>query len=222
MGRQSTGWRRSATNSMETGSETCSRALICWLAVCLMAGPSCRSAARSPTVESLYERASPWPPFLSAVTANRDLWQRVGEHAAIPAALIDRFAHAGHDLRLLIVAEDWCTDSANTIPYVVRLASLADVDVRILDRTLGASLMSRHPSADGRGVTPLVVFIRGHEDAGAWVERPRALQAAFKNMVDDSESRHTVQARQAWYDADRGRSALEEIVQIAERTAVSR
>ena len=29
------------------------------------AGPSCRSAARSPTVESLYQRASPWPPFLT-------------------------------------------------------------------------------------------------------------------------------------------------------------
>ena len=46
-----------------------------------------------------------------------------------------RLARAGRDLRLLVVAEDWCTDSANTIPYVARLAALAGVELRILDRT---------------------------------------------------------------------------------------
>ena len=92
----------------------------------------------------------------------------------------------------------------------------------MLDRTIGAPLMRRHPSQDGRGVTPLVVLLRVGEDAGAWVERPRALQDAFRHMATDPDSRQRFEARQAWYDADQGRSALEEVVQVAERTAGSR
>ena len=112
--------------------------------------------------------------------------------------------------------------SANTIPYVVRLAALSGVELRILDRTVGAPLMVRHPSADGRGVTPLVVFVRGGDDAGAWVERPRPLQEAFRTMGDDPASHHHAAERQAWYDGDQGRTALEEIVTAAERTVTAR
>lgn len=176
----------------------------------------------SPSVEPLFERGSEWPRFLANVRVHADLWHRDQERTPVSSAIVERLARTGHDLRLLVVAEDWCTDSANTIPFVAQLAWRANVPLRLINRTVGAPLMSRHPSADGRGVTPLVVFIRGNRDAGAWVERPRPLQEAFRRMADDPASHHRAADRQSWYDADQGRTALEEIVAAAERTAASR
>ena len=54
------------------------------------------------------------------------------------------------------------------------------------------------------------------------MERPRPLQEAFRTMADDAASHHHAANRQAWYDADQGRTALEEIVTIAERTVTPR
>ena len=195
--------------------------LTVWVAMSLVAWAP-RLDATPPTVETLYQRASGWPQFVASVRVHPELWHRDAEHTAIPPALVERLARAGRDLRLLVVAEDWCTDSANTLPYVARLASLAGVELRIVNRTVGAPLMTRHPSVDGRGVTPLVVFVRGRDEAGAWVERPRPLQEAFRTMADDPASHHHAANRQAWYDADKGRTALEEIVTIAERTVTPR
>jgi len=191
------------------------------LAVSLAAGVP-RLDAATLAVETLYQHASDWPQFVATVRVHSELWHRDARQTAIPPALVQRLARAARDLRLLVVAEDWCTDSANTIPYVARLAALAGVELRILDRTAGAPLMARHPSADGRGVTPLVVFVRGSADAGAWVERPRPLQEAFRTMADDPASHHHAAERQAWYDGDQGRTALEEIVTAAERTVTAR
>ena len=35
---------------------------------------------------------------------------------------------AGTGLRLLVVAEDWCSDSVNTVPYLATLATRAGVE----------------------------------------------------------------------------------------------
>jgi hypothetical protein len=192
-----------------------------WLALSLADGTP-RLDATPPAVEMLFQQASQWPKFVATVRVHSELWHRRAAQTPIAPVLVQRLARAGRDLRLLVVAEDWCTDSANTIPYVARLAALAGVELRILDRSVGAPLMARHPSADGRGVTPLVVFVRGSVDAGAWVERPRPLQEAFRTMADDPASHHHAAERQAWYDVDQGRTALEEIVTAAERTASAR
>jgi hypothetical protein len=74
--------------------------------------------------------------------------------------VVERFRRVGGDLRLLIVAEDWCPDSVHTVPYVAALAAQAGVDMRIVDRGSGAAMMKRHPAPDGRGVTPIVVLLR--------------------------------------------------------------
>jgi Thioredoxin len=170
---------------------------------------------------ALYDRAATWEQFLDRVHVQRDRWQRNAQAAVAPAQ-VERLARAGRGLRLLIVAEDWCADSVNTVPYIATLAASARVEVRVLDRSAGAALMARHRTSDGRTVTPLVIFLRDGRDAGAWIERPAALQAMFRSMADDPDRAREFANRQAWYDADRGRSTLDEILTIAERIAGGR
>jgi hypothetical protein len=111
--------------------------------------------------------------------AQRDLWLTTTAKARVPSDMLARFKRAAGGLRILVVAEDWCPDSVNALPYVAALASSAAVPLRIVDRTLGEPLMNRHRTPDGRIATPTVVLLRNGREVGAWVERPGLVQRWF-------------------------------------------
>jgi hypothetical protein len=160
--------------------------------------------------------------FVQATTQQRNLWVQNVAAAKIEPRMVERFRRAGKDLRLLIVAEDWCPDSANTVPYVAALAAQAGIDLRIVDRVSGAAIMKRHPAPDGRAVTPVVVLLRRQVDVAAWVERPALLQSLFQSIGTNPESARQFAQRQTWYDADRGRTTVAEIVTLAEQHTLAR
>ena len=168
---------------------------------------------------ALFERGRTFEQFLDRVSSQRELWIRNAAAPTVAPLMVRRLQRVGGALRLLIVAEDWCPDSVNTVPYIVRLASLADVPARIVDRRDGQAIMQRHRASDGRTVTPVVVLLRGADDVGAWIERPRALQQRFLGLRANPEESERFARRQSWYDADRGETTVAEIVALAERTA---
>jgi hypothetical protein len=182
---------------------------------------SLQPGANAPAPDKLFEHGRTFEQFVDHVTAQRDLWRRNTNEASVAPELVQRLARVGNGLRVLVVAEDWCPDSVNTVPFVAALASLAQVGLRIVDRAEGGSLMARHPASDGRLVTPTIILLRADVDVGAWVERPEPLQSLFHTLSNPESARLFAQ-RQVWYDADRGRTALSEFVALAERTATGR
>ena len=108
----------------------------------------------------------------------------------------------------------WSSDSG-----VAGLAFSASVPLRIVDRKIGAPLMDRHRTPDGRIATPTVVLLRAGDEVGAWVERPGVVQQWFLSMATDPESVRRFGERQAWYESDGGRTVLAEVTALAERTA---
>lgn len=157
--------------------------------------------------------------FLEKATAQQEVWSRNATDGRVPPDFVKRLRAVNADLRVLIVAEDWCPDSVNTVPYIVKLTTLADVPARIVDRQTGQAIMQRHRASDGRMVTPVVVLLRGGEDVGAWIERPQALQQLFLSLRAHPENAERFAQRQSWYDADSGRTTLAEFVDLAERTS---
>jgi hypothetical protein len=167
--------------------------------------------------DALFERGETFHTFVAHVQSQRKLWLRNSGQVASPG-FVARLAHVRQHLRFLVIAEDWCVDSANTVPYLAELAASAHVPLRILDRNSSSAVMDRHRTGDGRMVTPLVVLLRGDVDAAAWVERPAPVQQWFRSMATDPASADRFARRQQWYDRDRGRTMLDEIVTLAERT----
>ena len=172
--------------------------------------------------ERLFDSGDTWPQFLDKVEAQRELWRRTAAGAAVSPDLVNRVQREGRGLQFLVVAEDWCPDSAYTVPYVARLADLTQVPLRIVDRLRGERLMRAHPAADGRTVTPTIVLLRDGVDVGAWVERPEVLQQLFRSMSSSPESARQFAQRGSWYEADRGVSVLTEIVALVEQTRASK
>lgn len=157
--------------------------------------------------------------FLDSAKAQHDLWEKNAARAGSSPSLVNRLKRVSDGLRVLVVSEDWCADSVHTVPYIATLAAAAGVDLRVVDRTVGEPIMRAHPTRDGRPVTPTVVLLRHNVDVGAWIERPAPLQRLFFAMATDSESARQFGQRNAWYDADRGRTTIAEFVALAEQTA---
>jgi len=139
---------------------------------------------------------------------------------SVPSDVIERFRRASGGLRIIAVAEDWCPDSVNALPYIASLASSASVPLRIVDRALGEALMNRHRTTDGRPATPTIVLLRDGSEVGAWVERPDIVQQWFLSMATNAESARRFGDRRSWYDADRGHTVLAEVTALAERTTL--
>lgn len=186
----------------------------------LLAIAACVQLAAQPSTEAarLFEHGVSFDQFLANVRAQRDVWLSTASQSDVDREAVLRLTRAGKGLRLLIVAEDWCVDSAHIVPYVARLAAASGVELRIVDRDLGAPLMARHRTRDGRPATPTIVFIRDGRDAGAWVERPSPLQELFFSMVTNADSATRFADRASWYNADRGRTTIAEVLALVEQT----
>ena len=100
-----------------------------------------QASGQSVTIERFFESGQTWQQFLASVSTQRDLWLKTETAVTVPLDVIERAKTAGRGLQLLVIAEDWCPDSAYSVPYVARLAQSAGIPLRILDRKAGAPLM---------------------------------------------------------------------------------
>jgi len=189
--------------------------------LCLVLFAAIQGAAGSPTALNLFEQGQRFGEFVSSVKVQRDLWRKNVADAIVPPDLLARFTRVAPGLRLLVVAEDWCPDSVYAVPYIARLADTPGVELRVVDRKDGRPIMQRHTTPDGRQVTPTVVLLRRGQDVGAWIERPVPLQRLFQSLADPASARQFAE-RERWYAADRGRTTLTELVELAERTTDGR
>ena len=195
------------------------------LAVALAAalcGPADTPVPVAPdTVAALWADGESFADFLEAAKRRRDTWHGNYAKGIADPAIVARARAIPGRWRFLVVAEDWCGDSANTIPY---FASLVDAvpgfEIRIVRSEPGDLILDRHRSVDGRKSTPTVVLLTdGMEQAGCWVERPKPLQDWFQEQKPKMNNEDLHAEKYKWYDQDAGRTTLEELVALAEAAA---
>lgn len=191
------------------------------LSACL-AGGAVTAQGEQIALGELYRDGVTFEKFLEASERRADAWHAHYDHGTADPAVVARArALQLGEVRLLVVAEDWCSDSVNTLPYLARLTEQVDsVDIRIIDSRVGAALMEQHPTADGRAATPTVVLLDGsNREIGAWIERPAPLQDWYQANQDTLTPRQLGRQKQDWYDQDQGEQTLLEIVALLERVA---
>lgn len=93
---------------------------------------------------------------------------------------------AAESLRVVVVTEDWCGDSAVTVPYIARLAEAAGVPLRIFRQSVFTDLKEWYV-ADGATHIPTVSVIDTSGDPPQerfrWIERPGAAHGRVKAWV---------------------------------------
>jgi len=166
---------------------------------------------------ALYAQGVTFAQFLDQVRARRDEWRAHYNDATVSPDLITRMRALPGRRRILVIAEDYCLDSANTIPYVARLVDGAPerLELRVLDATRGRPVMDAHPTPDGRAATPTIVIL---DENGwliaAWTERPSATQTWFLEQQKVMMQKPLRDQLEAWYAGDAGRTTVAEIAAL--------
>jgi hypothetical protein len=80
--------------------------------------------------------------------------------------------------------------------------------------------MEAHRTRDGRAATPTLILLdENWNEVGCWVERPSELARwgeLERAKLSDGEF---VRQKTAWYDRDRGRSTVREVLDMIEHAA---
>jgi len=171
------------------------------------------------TLRALYEAGRPFQEFLAAARSRRDEWHLHYRAAQVPDSLLTRARAVEGTWYLLAVAEDWCGDSANTIPYLARLAERVDgLDMAVIDSRRGRGVMEARRTPDGRPATPTVLLLdAGWNEVGSLVERPAPLMEWYQAHRADMSSEDLHEHIYGWYGRDRGVSTLAQVVGMMER-----
>lgn len=189
------------------------------MALCTAAPPATDSLA------ALHASGRTYATFLAGAERRKEMWQSNTAWGKVDPALLARGRALAGPLRLLVVLEDGCSDSANTIPYLATFAdSLGGIlDIRLVNSTEGKWVMERHRTADGRAATPTVVLLDAEgNDVGCWVERPSALARWMNENRPKLSQQELMDGKFAWYNQDRGGESIRGILDMLEHPGASR
>jgi hypothetical protein len=118
----------------------------------------------------------------------------------------------------LLISEAWCGDAAFTVPVIAALAkALPSLDLTIVLRDEHLEIMDKFLTDGGRSIAKLIVIDpMTHQVLGSWGPRPTVAQEmvmAWKQKPDFNQ-KEMAQALFHWYEGDKGKSTLNEIVQL--------
>ena len=173
-----------------------------------------------PDYLGLFRQGITFAAFLEHARVRAEEWKQRYNDAAVTPDVVTRMRALPARRLLLIVAEDWCSDSMNSIPHIARLVDGAPerVTLRIVDSTIGRPIMDAHLTPDGRAATPTIVVL-GEDGTlvGAWVERASTAQTWFLEQKKSLERQALRTQMRQWYADDGGRTTVAEIAALLER-----
>ncbi|GAF10760.1 thioredoxin [Paenibacillus pini JCM 16418] len=93
------------------------------------------------------------------------------------------------DLRVMILAADWCGDVVRNVPVVFRALETADIPTEVLILEENFDVMDQFLTMGGRGV-PIVIFLdTGGYVLGHWGPRPKHVQEVMVNFKKENPDR---------------------------------
>lgn len=180
------------------------------------------TAGSTDTLQTIWEHGVPFAEFLASTKARRETWHDNYSYGRLEREIAGRVQALEGSWRLLVIAEDGCGDSANTIPYVATLVDSAAgrIQMRVISSEVGRGIMEAHRTSDGRAATPTIILLDDSwREVGCWVERPTALARQVAEETKRLGEREAVERKYAWYREDRGRTTLREVLAMIETAA---
>lgn len=156
------------------------------------------------------------------VEKHPELWRGTYRKHETPERAVERARGIGGDWKLLVIAEDWCGDAANTVPVLARFAEAApNMEMRVVERDENPELMDRYLTNGGRAIPVAVVLDGDFEPRGWWGPRPAELQefVLFEKEKGERETSEIYREARRWYARDAGETTLDGLLDVLEEAA---
>lgn len=118
----------------------------------------------------------------------------------------------------LVITEDWCGDSAQTIPVIASLALLNEnIELKFLLRDENPDIMDLYLTKGKRSIPKLIVYDNSLNEIFLWGPRPSAAKEIAEELhrkgVDKQEISKQIHL---WYAKDGGYTTEKEIIDLIE------
>ena len=124
-----------------------------------------------------WEQAMTPDEYIGQMAQNRERFEaNIARTKIMPG---DWAAFGREPLHILVLTEDWCGDSTQFVPMVIKLAQqIPTVEVRILRRDEHRDLADRYRRKDGYQAIPVFIVLDSEmQELGALIERPERATA---------------------------------------------
>ena len=163
-------------------------------------------------LERYWERAVGFDEWLERAEQNAELWRGIYDRARVPEELMDAVDGL---YRLLVLAEDWCGDAVNTVPWLARLADEVEgLELRLLRRDEHPALMREYTTNGSHSIPVVIVLDEDWRELGWWGPRPAELQAWVLEEGLGMPREDRYKRVRTWYARDRGRTTLTELLEL--------
>lgn len=155
--------------------------------------------------------------FLARPKKYKELWEALYKRAAIPEEILKRAQMLQQPWHLLVLSEDWCGDSMNSLPLVARLTEGSPaIDMRIIGRDTNPDLMSSHLTGTSRSIPVIILLDNDYVERAWWGPRPRPLQEWVVKLGLALPKDDRYREVRTWYARDHGLTTLNELLDTIE------
>ena len=192
-----------------------------------------------PLTKETFRTGDTWEGYLEKMGDYQAISRRLYAGASIPTELRDQFVELvekhGGELSISAMTEEWCGDSAVTLPFVARLAeAVPGIELRILFGKDQPELKAAYEGDGYESIPMLSFFDASWNEIGRWMERPKPANEKVGAWVaarprigeiygkDDPESQRElkeifaglVSEMEGWYRDEYWKDTLSEIREV--------
>lgn len=116
----------------------------------------------------------------------------------------------------MIITEDWCGDSAQNIPFIIKTAQCnTKISVKIIFRDSHPEIIDQYLTNGTRSIPILAAFDSEGNEIFRWGPRPKIAQEYVRNCINNGLSKSEyLEKLHRWYTNDKGYSLMKELKEI--------
>jgi len=150
------------------------------------------------------------------IKLNKHRSNRIDKYYEVAGEIIEEVSKIDEPQLWMMITENWCGDSAQSLPYIAKIASLNNsIDLRIILRDSHPEIMDLYLTNGTRSIPKLVVFDMEGNEKFMWGPRPEEAQKLMKQWkAEEIVKPELYEKLHLWYSKDRGKNIEDEIFQL--------
>ena len=141
---------------------------------------------------------------------------RINKTYNVNKILSDKLTEINQPQLWMIITEDWCGDSAQTIPYIAKITECNQlIDLRLILRDNNPDIMDHYLTNGNRSIPKLVAFDLDGNELFQWGPRPKEAQDLVNRAKAEGKPKEQfLNELYLWYSRNKGKNLEEEFIAL--------